>query len=167
MALSSGRRDMQALAAKRPAGHTSAKSAQFGALRSTSDLVDVRPHLLSQRSGSTISARHLQETSNPPQGVSRAGQLKGHQRRPSVARLLPDISKLRLLSWLVEASSELINCDIAIMDGVYAKLNRSQESLLFWTSSSGQTVLRPPAPPRAQPVANPLVISQHLKQRPA
>lgn len=116
---------------------------------------------------------------------------RGHQRRQSVARLLPDISKLRLLSWLIEASSELINCDIAIMDGVYAKLNRSQESLLFWnhsaggghlfassnqqqtvagisgstTSSSQQQQLQQPAPPSVQPVANKLVISQRSKLR--
>lgn len=163
MALSSGRRDTQALAAKRP-DRTPPKPASFGALRSSSDLVDVRPHLLGQRTGSTISARHLQATGHAPQGPGRPGvQSKGHQRRQSVARLLPDISKLRLLSWLVEASSKLIDCDIAIMDGVYAKLNRSQESLLFWTGSR-PALVGPPAPPRSQPVANPLVISQHLKQ---
>lgn len=104
-------------------------------------------------------------------GAAAAHYTRGHQRRQSVARLLPDISKLRLLSWLVEASNELINCDIAIMDGVYAKLNRSRESLLFWqqnqTATSSNPVQGafnpsrlPPTPPSVQPVANRIVISQ-------
>jgi hypothetical protein len=102
---------------------------------------------------------------------------RGHQRRQSVARLLPDISKLRLLSWLVEASNELINCDIAIMDGVYAKLNRSRESLLFWQQSqreqraagagggSSSSRAPPPPPPSVQPVANKTVISKRQKHQ--
>lgn len=61
----------------------------------------------------------------------------GHHRRQSIARLLPDISKLRLLSWLVEASSELINCDIVIMDAVYAKMNRSRESSFLFLGHNG------------------------------
>lgn len=149
MDLSGGRREQLAGVLATNRDQPRQGRASFGALRSSSDLVDVRP------------ARHLHEP-----GKS-GGPHKGHQRRQSVARLLPDISKLRLLSWLVEASSELINCDITIMDGVYAKLNRSQESLLFWTGGSAP-VQKPhpprPAPPRQQPVASKLVISQQQRQ---
>jgi len=111
-------------------------------------------------------------------GGSRGGHYKGHERRQSVARLLPDISKLRLLSWLVEASNELINCDIAIMDGVYAKLNRSRESLLFWQQQQQQKQQQqqqqqrrapparppPPAPPALAPVASAKLLALRQQQ---
>lgn len=87
-------------------------------------------HSANQHHTNNSQHHHHNHNPNPPHH-----HFKTHQRRQSVARLLPDISKLRLLSWLVEASSELIQCDVAIMDGVYAKLNKSQESLLFWTTS--------------------------------
>lgn len=117
-----------------------------------------------QQQASTGSTSSNSNNSNNNNNVTtKPSNYRGHQRRQSVARLLPDISKLRLLSWLVEASSELINCDIAIMDGVYAKLNRSRESLLFWSHGT-QNQQRPPAP-TVQPVANRLVINQQQQQQ--
>jgi len=128
----------------------------------------------SAAAASLLQLRHQRQAaasfaaSNRSDGSGKA-HYRCHQRRQSVARLLPDISKLRLLSWLVEASNELVNCDIAIMDGVYAKINGSQESLLFWNSRqqsaagprhAGPPLPPPPPPPSVQPMANKIVISQ-------
>lgn len=91
-----------------------------------------------QKSGPSVGANiRAAQVSSSNSVVTNAHGFRGHHRRQSVARLLPDISKLRLMSWLVEASSELINCDIVIMDAVYAKLNKSRESsFLFWNHSN-------------------------------